>query len=392
MQTSLNVKRLVFVLVTLVCLAVGVLYTLLAARKANPSIGKTQVEPVVQSSSPSTPDSPTVDLALQSPNKLPTPRVSTSRNSAAHSPEKLDEQIHAKPYLVAINLRHSADLGKVEFSALDIINEQRTATNLRCERIYFAADRGICLSRQLRMFTAQTVATLVNANFQPTFTVRTDGIPTRARVSPDGRFAAFTVFLTGHSYGDAQMSTATLLLNVDTGATVANLEEFKVLQDGNLIKALDFNYWGVTFQHDSNFFYATLRTAGTNYLVHGDIKGRTLTVIYKGVECPSLSPDEKRIAFKKMISRNNWRLAVLDLNTFAETPLAETRSVDDQPEWLDNDHVLYAMVDPAPWMSIMVVPADGSGQANVFAKGATSPAVVRWMKSPPGSPNSVTVN
>jgi hypothetical protein len=99
--------------------------------------------------------------------------------------------------------------------------------------------------------------------------------------------------------------------------------------------------------------------------------------MYKGVECPSLAPDETRIAFKKMISRANWRLTVLNLKTFEEIPLAETKSVDDQAEWLDNGHVLYAMSDPTPWMSIMVVSADGSGETNVFAKGAKSPAVVR---------------
>ena len=118
---------------------------------------------------------------------------------------------------------------------------------------------------------------------------------------------------------------------------------------------------------------------GVNYLVRGDIRRKTVSVIDEGVECPSLSPDETRIAFKKMTSRNNWRLTVLDLTTLKETPLAETTSVDDQAEWLDNGHVLYAVVDSAPWMSIMVVPANGSGQPSVFAKGAHSPAVIRMM-------------
>lgn len=279
-----------------------------------------------------------------------------------------------------MNLRDSAELGKVTLSALDAVDGPRTTINLRCEKIYFAADKGICLSREIRGFSARTVATLVDANFQPLSSVRTDGIPTRARISPDGRYAAFTVFVSGHSYADAQMSTATLLLDAAAGASLGNLEEFKVLQDGNVIKSLDFNYWGVTFQHDSNFFYATLRTSGVNYLVHGDIKAKTVTVTYRGVECPSLSPDESRIAFKKMISRGNWRLTVLNLTTFEEIPLAETRSVDDQAEWLDNDHVLYTRLEPAappPGMSIMVVSADGSGQAKLFAKGAASPAVVR---------------
>jgi hypothetical protein len=268
-------------------------------------------------------------------------------------------------------------LGKVEFAPLDAVDEQKTPTDLHCERVYFAANKGICLSRQIKMLSAQTVATLVDANFHPITTFRTDGIPTRARISPDGRFAAFTVFVTGHSYTDVQMSTATLLLNIEQGKIIANLEEFKVFKDGNEVKALDFNYWGVTFQRDSNFFYATLRTGGTDYLVHGDIKAKTVTVIYQNVDCPSLSPDETRIAFKKMLSRNNWRLSVLDLKTLQETPLAETRIVDDQAEWLDNHRVLYALPASPPWMDVMVVSSDGSGEPKIFAKGVTSPAVVR---------------
>jgi len=281
--------------------------------------------------------------------------------------------------LVALNLRPSAELGTVEVSSLAAVDEGKTTTSLHCERFYFAAGKGICLSREIQFVSARTVATIVDEKFRPLSSVRIDGIPTRARISPDGRYGAFTVFVLGHSYAAANLSTATLLLDMGTGSTIANLEEFKVFQNGKLIQSPDFNYWGVTFQHDSNFFYATLRTGGVNYLVHGDIKAATVTITYKGVECPSLSPDETRIAFKKMISRGKWRLTVLNLATFEEISLAETGSVDDQPEWLDNGHVLYGMAPATmpPFMNIMVVPADGSGHSRVFAKGASSPAVVR---------------
>jgi hypothetical protein len=382
--SSSNVKKLVFLLITLLCIVVAVLYTLFAARTANVAVGNLASAPIVQSPSVAPLDSPSVNTLAHSQHKplrrpLVSPLVSPSDNPTPPSHE-LGGQSQGKPHLVALNLRDSAELGKVTLSALDAVDEPRTTINLRCEQIYFAVNKGICLTREIHGFSARTVATLVDASFQPLSSVRTDGIPTRARISPDGRYAAFTVFVTGHSYADTQMSTATLLLDAATGASLGNLEEFKVLQDGNVVKSLDFNYWGVTFQRDSNFFYATLRTGGVNYLVHGDIKAKTVTVTYKGVECPSLSPDESRIAFKKMISRGNWRLTVLNLTTFEEIPLAETKSVDDQAEWLDNGHVLYTRPDPAappPGMSIMVVSADGSGQAKVFAKGAASPAVVR---------------
>jgi hypothetical protein len=56
-----------------------------------------------------------------------------------------------------------------------------------------------------------------------------------------------------------------------------------------------------------------------------------------------------------------------------ETALAETRSFDDQAEWLDDDHVVYGL-DGQVW----VVPADGGGSPERFLRSADSPAVVRW--------------
>ena len=83
-------------------------------------------------------------------------------------------------------------------------------------------------------------------------------------------------------------------------------------------------------------------------------------MIHENVECPSLSPDGTRIAYKHRTGVEDARRGgstVLDLATMRETPLAETRSVDDQAEWLDDDHVLYG-VDGA----VYAVPADGSGE------------------------------
>ena len=46
-------------------------------------------------------------------------------------------------------------------------------------------------------------------------------------------------------------------------------------------------------------FYATASSQGHIWLVQGSIAGRTLTVVRSGVECPSVSPDGTRIAYKK---------------------------------------------------------------------------------------------
>ena len=46
---------------------------------------------------------------------------------------------------------------------------------------------------------------------------------------------------------------------------------------------------------------ATLSSGGRHYLIKGSVNGRDARVIHEGVECPSLSPDNHRIAFKKRI-------------------------------------------------------------------------------------------
>ena len=63
---------------------------------------------------------------------------------------------------------------------------------------------------------------------------------------------------------------------------------------------------------------------------------------------------------------------MLDLASGADVALAETRSVDDQLEWLDDRNLLYHAGD-----DIWTVPADGSGAPRRYLAHADSPAVVR---------------
>jgi uncharacterized repeat protein (TIGR01451 family) len=138
----------------------------------------------------------------------------------------------------------------------------------------------------------------------------------------------------------------------------------------------------VTFTRDANGFYATLKTRGETYLVEGDVATRTMRVLRPNVECPSLSPDGTRIAFKKrvggILGAVTWRFHVLDLRTMTETPLAEERSIDDQIEWLDDRFVLYGVQ-----ADVWVAPADGSGEPRRFVSRAVSPAVIRTASNTP---------
>jgi hypothetical protein len=254
---------------------------------------------------------------------------------------------------------------------------ERFETGLRCQRAYFAGGHGICVGRDM-----------VGSGFffDDRFSVgrgfAEPGLTSRARVSPDGRFAASTVFVTGHSYSTPGFSTQTLITDVATGATV-NLERFTVTKDGQRIQAPDFNFWGVTFAADGNRFYATLGTNGHSYLIEGDRAARTARVLADGVECPSLSPDGTRVAYKRALpgDQRHWRLHVLDLRTLADTTLAEPRSVDDQAEWLDASRIAYGLQDEGPPptldVNLWTVPADGTGAPALFLAHAASPAVVR---------------
>src|SRR4029078_11847679 len=92
---------------------------------------------------------------------------------------------------------------------------------------------------------------------------------------------------------------------------VEDLETLPVQRDGRVISGPDFNLWGVTFGKDGKTFYATLGTGSERLLVRGDLATRSLEVVGDQVECPSLSPDGRRIAFKHRTPhssrRGTWR-------------------------------------------------------------------------------------
>lgn len=249
--------------------------------------------------------------------------------------------------------------------------QQLTGEELACERVYFDAGRGICLA------TAETgiayEATVFDSSLEPLNTFELAGLPSRARVSADGRYGAVTVFVNGHAYvGSGGFSTATTIVDMSSGEPLENLESFEVIKDGEPFDAVDFNFWGVTFAADPNTFYATLRSGSEYYLVEGDIERRTMRVLRDGVECPSLSPDGTRIAYKSRIGdENRWRLRVLDVDTLRDHPVGEQRSIDDQVEWLNDDTLVYS-----DGLDTYTVPAEGEAKPRLVLRDATSPVAL----------------
>jgi len=252
-----------------------------------------------------------------------------------------------------------------------------------CEVVYATAGKGSCLTADRGVFTTYAMDVFDSRNFKKLFSVPLSGIPSRTRVSRNGKFAAVTVFVTGHGYDSVDFQTQTSLIDTSTGKVIADMESFAVTKDGMPFAEKDFNFWGVTFAPDNNRVYSTLSSNRKHYLIEGSIQARTARVIHENVECPSISPDATRVAYKKRLpgDRVIWQLHILDLKTLAETSLAERRSVDDQLEWLDDGQVLYSLphneAQSGPSTDVWVAPANGKGAPRLFLANAYSPAVSR---------------
>lgn len=263
-------------------------------------------------------------------------------------------------------------LARVNGAATDHI--ERLPVN--CDRLHYRASRGLCLTDE--------ELSILDRDFNVVREFDVDGYASRVRISPDGRIGAATVFVAGHSYAEDGFSTATFLVDLEREQILGNLEDFSVVRDGAPFRAADFNFWGVTFA-DANRFYATLGSGASTYLIEGNVRERTANVIRDGIECPSLSPDGSRLAFKHRVSESfgsvHWELRVLDLETSHEIALGEHRSVDDQVEWLDDEHVLYALPRDTPATTgrvydtwVLQAAADGA-EPRIFAAQTVSPAV-----------------
>jgi dipeptidyl aminopeptidase/acylaminoacyl peptidase len=290
--------------------------------------------------------------------------------------------VAAVPHLAFRTTALGEGYGRLALVALGDPGGERAVAPASCDRVYARAGVSVCLVAERGLVTRYH-ADVLDGNWAVSRRMPVAGLPSRARMSPDGTLLATTTFVTGDSYASpGQFSTRTVVVPT-TGGEGTELESFKLMINGRNVTAVDRNLWGVTFARDNRTFYATAATGGGTYLVRGDLSARTLTSIRADVECPSLSPDGRRIAFKKhgTLPAGQWRLAVYDLESGKETLLAETKSVDDQAEWLDDSTVLYGMPrsgqNGTTTSDVWAVPADGGGAPRVLVEDAWSPAVVR---------------
>ena len=263
---------------------------------------------------------------------------------------------------------------------------QRFVTPLACERVHYAAGRGICLEAKRGALTSYH-AHLFDWQLRRSAQLRAGrpaepgpGVGRRTPGGDDGVHQRPLVREPG-------LHDPHSIVDVASGQHVVDdLEKIEVLREGQPFKAADFNFWGVTFTRDAQRYYATLQTGGKLFLVEGDIAARRMRVIHDDVECPSLSPDGTRsrssAASPAEKGRFVWRLHVLELASRRETALtAEARSVDDQVEWLGEREIAYALPDDSRGASAATdswaLAVDGASPPRLLARLAFSPTYVR---------------
>jgi hypothetical protein len=288
-------------------------------------------------------------------------------------------RVLAVPHIVFRNTNLHSGYGMLSVVSLADPSGPRAITGTECDRVYAAMADVVCLSSEPGLATTYS-AQVLNDSMERVQTLPLTGIPSRTRLSHDAKYAATTSFTAGDSYAGTNFSTRTVITRVG-GSSVGDLENFTLVHDGRSIKPVDRNYWGVTFASDDDTFYATVAWGGHTWLVRGSLSSRTLESIHEDAECPSLSPDGKNIVFKQRgdLPPGKWRLVDYNVATRRLTPLAETRSVDDQAEWVDNSHVLYGLPrqgSQAAVDDVWSVPISGTGKPRLLIPEAWSPAVV----------------
>jgi len=275
--------------------------------------------------------------------------------------------------------------GRIGMITLDSPSDQKLMNTLECERSHFGKSGGLCLVLNRESMQPRAFAYFLDTRFQSLGRLDLAGLPIRARVSADARHAASTVFVTGETYASENFTTRTTIFDLASRTAMVDLEQFTVERDGKPFSNIDFNYWGVTFRRDSNRFLATLGTGGKRFLVEGDLTKRHFRVIADDVECPSLSPDERHVVFKRQrVRAAGWQLWAMNMETRESWPITEDQQdIDDQVEWLDETSVIYGMVLgsglPEQALSLWTSRVDPAAGKNreFFLRSAWSPAVLR---------------
>jgi WD40-like Beta Propeller Repeat len=267
--------------------------------------------------------------------------------------------------------------GRLSSLSPDQPNAPRMITSVACDRVYAAAGTVVCLQPVDERTTTHLV--VLDAHLDEQLSIPLTGFPNRLRISPSGRMVAWTLLVNPHS---ADPSYSTGILDTSTGRIAGSLGQFAITKDGRPYRSTGVRFWCLTFA-DDNRFYASMAADGRAYLVKGDVAARRVQIMAAGVDCPSLSPDGSRLAFKHVNGATHpghsgpdvpGALSVMDLGSLRITHLTEAGNVDDQVIWLDNATIAYALQRSDGTNDVWSVPTDATGTARLFVPEANSPS------------------
>ena len=274
------------------------------------------------------------------------------------------------------------DYGRLAIRHLD---GTRTLLDRTCMRVHIATDHGVCLAENEGVVASFTTTFFRAENLNADIKSYASALPSRARISPDGTFSAVTAFVSGSSYVDIGAETTTIVTidEIDSNRLLRGANQFTIDSDEARFNNQNPQYWGITFAADEDEIYVTGFFGDKPEVMHGTLDNMTIEPTGWVGSCPSLSPDGKTLVFKEMTADNSFELVVVNLETNTKHTLGETRSVDDQVEWLDNDTILYALHREGgdtvvqPEFDIWMLDIAEGSEPELFLPNANSPAVAR---------------
>jgi hypothetical protein len=143
------------------------------------------------------------------------------------------------PFLMYRTLAPPRAYGRVTIAPLDRL-EPRRLTPLRCTRVHYGGNRGLCLSEHAEGTTVSHVADVFDSAFRRHQRIELAGVPTRVRVSPDGRLASVTTYAEEESPAGERLAIESVLIDLAAGRVLADLREFALQSDDHLVHVVVF--------------------------------------------------------------------------------------------------------------------------------------------------------
>lgn len=283
--------------------------------------------------------------------------------------------------VMVINRVPGPDYGRLAIRHAD---GTRTLLDRTCLRVHISADHGVCISQNEGIVPTFTTTFFEAVNPEVEIKSYPSALPSRARISPEGTLSAVTAFVTGSSYADigGEATTIVTIDEIDSSRLLRGITGFEIDSDESRFDNLNPQYWGITFV-DENEFYITGYFGEQPEVMHGWVDMLTMEPTGLIGSCPSLSPDGRTLVYKELQDDGSFQLVAVDLETDESWALGETRSVDDQVEWLDDDTILYALHPDGredlvqPEFDIWMVDIAPGSEPEIFLPNADSPAVAR---------------